>query len=214
MTKLQSLLLVLIFFFSTCSQASENTTSGWLGTFTKKDLSEKYSFWAETQLRYSIEDGGTNQLLYRFGLLRTLNNEHEIGFLYAFIQSSQLKEHRLTLQHSQKYGEWGGFNFSSRARLEARFLEDSDDDASRFRFLIRKERSLNSDCSFVSWNEIFINITDDAWTGQRTFERNRLFVGLKSSVLNSKVEFGYLNQFVPRVSMDVFEHTLVAYLFF
>ena len=204
---------ILIFFaFNVYGATSKNSI--WLGTFSKKELSENYSAWVEAQLRYGLDQGGANQILYRTGLLYSLSQNHELGFLYAFIQSGLQREHRLTFQHSQKYGHWLSLNFSHRARLEARFLEDSDDDAGRFRYLIRGEGELSSTPSFVIWDEVFVNTTSDSWTGDFAQNRNRLFVGVKVKVFNSRSEIGYLNQYVRRSAGDVSEHIATIYWFF
>lgn len=75
------------------------------------------------------------------------------------------------------------------------------------------KRSLGANFNFLVWDEIFLNLTDDEWTGERFDERNRFFIGLKKPNQAHSVEFGYLNQFVPR-SEDIVEHIAVLYLFF
>lgn len=203
-----------VLFCSLETWAATSKNSGWLGTFSKKEITENYKAWVEAQMRYGFDQGGANQILYRTGLLYDLSPRHEFGFLYAFIQTGLQKEHRFTVQHSQKYGEWLSLNFSHRMRLEARFLEDNDDDAGRFRYLIRGEGELQSTPSFVLWNEVFVNTSVDSWTGDYTLDRNRLFVGFKIKVFNSRTEIGYLNQFVRRRSGDVSEHVATMYWFF
>ena len=155
-----------LLFFSLASLAADSKNSAWLGTFSKKEITTGYSAWIEAQMRYGFDQGGANQILYRTGLLYSLSDNHELGFLYAFIQAGNQKEHRLTIQHSQKYGRWLSLMFSHRARLEGRSLEDSDDDAGRFRYLIRGESDMSSCMGFVFWNEAFINTTSDSWTGR------------------------------------------------
>lgn len=205
--------LFVILLIPSFANATDSKFSGWLGTFTKKKLDDTYSFWAETQLRHGIDVGSTNQILYRTGLLAKINDNHGVGFLYAYIQGGNNKEHRWTLQHTQKYGEWIGANFSHRARVEARFLEDDSDDAARFRYLLRADKVI-SKYNLVIWDEAFINLTDNAWTGSRTFDRNRFFLGLKHQFENFRVEWGYLNQFVPRETEDTIEHIVTLYAFF
>lgn len=204
---------ILVFFsFNIYAETSKN--SGWIGTFSKKEVSKNYSSWIEAQLRYGLDQGGVDQILYRTGVLYRLSQNQEIGILYAFIQAGIQKEHRFTLQHSQKYGRLLSLNFSHRARLEGRFLEDSGDDAGRLRFLIRGEEELSPSPSFVIWDEVFINTTSDSWTGDYALNRNRLFVGIKVKIFDSRSEVGYLNQYVRRNSGDVSEHIATIYWFF
>lgn len=72
-----------------------------------------------------------NQSLYRFGLLKKLNENHEVGVIYAYVQSVSAKEHRPTLQHIQhiqhiqQYGDLTSISFSGRSRIEIRFFEDN-----------------------------------------------------------------------------------------
>jgi hypothetical protein len=67
--------------------------------------------------------------------------------------------------------------FSGRSRMEFRMLEDSPDDSLRFRYQLRGQQALTPLLDLVVWDEPFINLTKDEWTGERTFERNRFFIG-------------------------------------
>ncbi|NQZ02944.1 MAG: DUF2490 domain-containing protein [Bdellovibrionales bacterium] len=192
--------------------ATDERTGAWLGTFTNKKLNENYSFWAETQLRYGLDIGRTRQILYRTGILQKISEKHQFGYLYAYIQSATLNEHRFAFQHVQKYGEVSDYSLSHRVRFEARFLEDNDDDAGRFRYLFRANQSDKTN-NVVFWNEVFINLTTDSWNGEQAFDRNRLFLGLRRKFFDSNIEFGYLNQYIPRYNRDISEHLFVIYFF-
>jgi len=195
--------------------AAENKYGEWFGTFTKKNLSDRLSLWSETQLRYSYSDGAMAQVLVRMGLLDQVNPNHELGYLYGFIQSGHSKEHRLALQHSMTYLSSSETKLSHRIRLEARFIEDISSDASRFRYLLRfQKNNFLSDFNGVIWNELFINTQKVSWNGNQSFDRNRLFLGLNKKIGETKYEFGYLNQYVSRDSRDIIEHLAVLYLFF
>ncbi|MEM7645366.1 MAG: DUF2490 domain-containing protein [Pseudomonadota bacterium] len=207
-------IILAILFYSSSVWAVDNVNSAWLGTFAKKEITEKYFGWIEAQMRYGLDAGGTNQILYRTGVLRKIGENHEIGFLYAYIQGGSNKEHRWTLQHVQNYGRFLDLKFSHRARLEARFLEDDDDDAGRFRYLIRAEGETKPSPAIVIWNEIFLNTTRDSWTRDRLDDRNRFFIGAKMKIGNIRGEFGYLNQYVPRRTESVSEHIATFYFFF
>jgi hypothetical protein len=64
------------------------------------------------------------------------------------------------------------------------------------------------------WSEPFVNVTREAWTGDRFLERHRLFIGTRWDFPDYRWEVGYLNQYIPRTNIDVSEHSLVVYLFF
>jgi hypothetical protein len=195
--------------------AANKKESGWLGTFSKKKLSEKYFYWIETQVRYGFDRGATNQVLYRTGLLQKITENQSLGYLYGHISGVTSKEHRLTFQHGMKYGALRNIKFSHRARLEARFLENVTDDAGRFRYLIRGEQSKAASWGLVVWDELFINLNKTNWNGDKSFDRNRFFVGMKKTFFGSnRFEIGYLNQFVPRDNGDTSEHAIVVYMFF
>lgn len=204
--------------FSTALLASESYKGMWLGTFANKKLDNNLSVWLETQVRYNLDFGNTSQVLYRTGVLQKTKNKQALGYLYAYIQSSNSREHRLTLQHTNTYGAYTSFNFSHRARLESRHLEEttkSYENSMRARYLLRAEQNHHSIYNLVLWNEVFLNLNKTSWNGDQTFDRNRFFAGFKRSFFSSnRFEFGYLNQFVPRDSGDTIEHIATLYLFF
>lgn len=208
------LFLLLSLILSISHAATENTRDAtWIGFFSKKEVSSGHYLWTEAQFRYLLDSSGMQQTLYRVGGLKKLNDQHEVGLIYGYIQTGLMKEHRPTLQHTQQYGEIGDAKFSARSRFEFRMLEDSPDDALRFRYMLRLQKPINGGKSLVVWDEPFINLTKDDWTGNRTIERNRFFVGARLPVGELNAEVGYLNQFVPR-QKDITEHILTLYLFY
>ena len=80
---------------------------------------------------------------------------------------------------------------------------------------LRYPLSLNfsSELILSAWDEIFLNLTEDRWTGNRHFERNRAFLGLRQNYNGFTFEYGYLNQYVPRSSGRVMEHILSLSVF-
>ena len=62
------------------SRAEQRT---WLGLFMRKKITTEYDLWAETQLRHDESNQTMNQTLNRFGVLKNLNEHHEVGFLFA-----------------------------------------------------------------------------------------------------------------------------------
>lgn len=205
---MNKLLIITILFSSFAFSKTKDQQGGWLGIFSKKNLTSKYFWSSEAQLRYNFDTGSVGQFLYRTGLNYKVSDSTQSALLYGYISSDNAKEHRWTLQSSKKYSLNNNFQFSSRSRLEYRNLEDSDDNSLRLRLLLRADYK-----DYIFWNEIFMNLTKDEWTGDRSFERNRLFIGHKLSVFDSKVEFGYLNQYIPREESRISEHVLVLYFF-
>lgn len=207
-------LLVILFSTPLVAATSDNTRNGtWLGFFHKKPLPQDYALWTEAQFRYLLDSTGMQQTLYRVGALKKISADHEFGLIYGYIQTDLTKEHRPTLQHVQQYGQLASMKFSGRSRMEFRMLEDSPDDAFRFRYLLRGQQALTPQLDLVVWNEPFFNLTKDQWTGERTWERNRFFIGTRLPFWEMHAEVGYLNQFIPR-KKDITEHILTLYLFY
>ncbi len=202
------LLLIITTMFATSLMADEHKHGSWLGTFTKKKMTQNFDLWAETQLRYNWDMAGVGQILYRVGVLQKLTDYQGLGYLYAYIKSDNIKEHRYTVQHTFNYFYVEGLKLSHRVRLEARVLENSSDDAMRARLLVKLEDDFIGQWSWMSYNEIFVNLSDDVWTGERTFERNRFYLGVKKPYEEFTLNIGYVNQYVPRATQDTYEHNL------
>ena len=209
--KLKSLIIILNIISTTYCYATTNNNGFWWGTFTKKAIGDNYSFWAETQVRYNLSFGQVGQILYRTGLL-SQQNLNEWGLLYGYIQGNSSKEHRYTLQHIRSYSIIENLSLSSRIRYEFRDLENIKDNASRLRILLRATIPYTN--PLIIWNEYFINLNNVSWNGKYRFDRNRLFIGSQYKIHESKIEYGYLNQFTKRESENLMEHILVTYLNF
>jgi hypothetical protein len=154
-----------------------------------------------------------NQTLNRFGLIKKLSAHHEAGLLFAYVQSDTAKEYRPTLQYTYKF-EKDSTLYSIRNRLEFRDVEQQEANSMRWRSLFRWAKPIAHSWDLLIWEEPFLNITHEEWSGQRVFERNRVFIGTVHKWEEIKIEFGYLNQLIPRQNKTIQEHTLVGYLFF
>ncbi len=203
----------LIIIHSPCFADMRNEQRTWLGLFAQKKINSNLNLWAETQLRHDETHQTMNQVLNRFGLLRPLNSNHELGLLFAYVQSSTIKEYRPTLQHTYR-SQISLNSFAVRNRLEFRELEEQEARSMRWRTLLRWSQTLNDDSDFIVWDEPFLTITHEDWTGNRFIERNRFFIGSKIKWREFFIEVGYLNQFIPRENKSVQEHALVTYIFF
>lgn len=199
--------LLILFSVSTFSK-TKDLKGAWAGVFSNKELNSSFFWSSEVQSRYSLDGGSLGQFLYRTGLNLKHQSSSTSSVLYGYITSENVKEHRWTLQFATSYYDKNDFKVSSRSRVEYRNIEDNDDDSLRYRYLLRADYS-----DFIVWDEAFINLTKDDWTGDRSFDRNRFFFGKKLSVFDSKIEYGYLNQYVPRKDMNISEHILVLYFF-
>lgn len=202
---MKRILLVFLVLISTFSYAEEFKRT-WLGLFNKKEVSENFFLWAEVQARIDNEYFDEQQQLIRLGLLRPLSEKHEVGLLYAHIKTGMLQENRLALQ---LVTNWHDSGLTLRQRLEFRQLEGNDDRSIRYRALLRYQKN-----KFLVWNEAFINLTRETWTRHRTFERNRVFVGWDVPLAKTRLEVGYLHQYIPKDEKSTHEHVLIAYLFY
>ena len=207
------LVLVLILTYSPTFADIRNEQRTWLGLFAQKKLTTSLNLWAESQLRHDESHQTMNQVLNRFGLLKPLSPNHEIGLLFAYVQSDTAKEYRPTLQYTYKVQEDSDL-FSIRNRLELRDVEQQESNSVRWRSLLRWSHVLSESSDLVIWEEPFLNLSHEKWTGERLFERNRAFIGTKLKLSEIALEIGYLNQFIPRDTKSIQEHTLVTYFFF
>src|SRR5687768_6147989 len=93
--------ILLAFFLLPFEVFAESRTEQrvWFGLFGRKTIATNYDLWAEVQLRHDETHQTMNQTLNRFGVLKTLSKEHEIGFLFAYVQTGLTKEYRPTLQY-------------------------------------------------------------------------------------------------------------------
>jgi hypothetical protein len=209
------LLFILCLLFAGGVRAAEHRDEHrtWLGIFARKNIAPNYDVWAETQLRHDETNQTMNQTLNRFGPLKTLSEHHEVGALMVFVQGRTLREYRPTLQHVYK-DRFGMSAVSLRNRLEFRDVEDDDANAVRFRTQLRWSSPLTAIYDLVLWDEPFVNLTRETWTGNRFFERNRAFAGTRISFEKISFEVGYMNQYIPRTNRDLSEHILVLYTYF
>ncbi len=217
MNKWKSLILLTLFQFSIFKTYAANSEPGaWLGTFADTSISKVFSVWAETQMRWGFYDGGVTQLLYRVGLIQNnLGDKHRLGYLYGYVRTEDLKENRFTLQHTMNYENFLDLSFSHRLRLEARYFGGYTGAYPRFRYLLRAEQPSTNNFNLVIWDEIFINLNNKELTGGQVIDQNRFCIGLKHGILgNNRYEFGYLNQYFPRKSLDFMQQVLVFYYFF
>lgn len=206
--------IFLFFGVFTLEASTFSQERSWFGLFGKKEFTEKNFIHSETQLRYDLNSPTMQQTLFRFGVLHQINANHEIGLLAGYIQLGLLKEYRPTLQYTYFSDSFDSYSFSLRNRLETRFMEEQSETSIRYRLAMRGQKKVSDQLTLVVWDEPFINFTKEDWTGERTMERNRLFIGPRISWEKLNFEVGYMNQYIPRKNRNVMEHVLVGYIFF
>jgi hypothetical protein len=207
---MKNLLLILALIIPITSIAdSRSFDRTWLAMINKKKVSDNYSIWSEVQSRMDNDQFTNLQLLFRAGALRPLNEQNEVGFLYTYIQTGRVIEHRPTLQFNHIFFKEISSSFSLRNRIEFRKIENNDALSTRYRGAIRYQYQ-----QLVIWEEPFINLTSETWTGKRVFERNRFFIGPSFKTNEMNFEVGYLNQYVPRKNRAVSEHILAVFMFY
>lgn len=214
---MKKLIILLVFSVLTSlhvySSESKNHRE-WIGVFSKKEFKPGYSYWNEFQWRFNADQGRTQQTLFRFDVLKSLSQAHEVGLLIGFVETSSLQEKRPTLQHVYMTN-FAETNFISlRSRLELRDIEKNSDQSLRYRLQAGIRHVLSSQYSIVFSDEIFANMTREDWSGDRLIDRNRAFVGLRMDQTYGRWEVGYLNQYVPRSHGSIQEHVAVIYFFF
>ena len=200
--------------FGNSSWADTVDSRTWFGLFAKKPLSEEITSWQEVQFRYDLNQGQMQQTLVRFGLLKKLNESHEAGVLMAFVQTGLVKEYRPTFQHLYSHSHDELFFLNLRSRLELRDIENNDANSVRYRFMINTRKKISTNLSAVIWEEAFLNLTNETWTGSRTFERNRFFLGARIDQSYGRWEVGYLNQYIPREQKNIQEHIISTSFFY
>lgn len=206
--KILILLLVTFLASNTLAEVRSNDRT-WLGLFNKKEVTEDFSIWAEAQARMDNDEFTGQQILLRTGLLKSFDDKNEAGLMYGYILTGDVREHRPTFQYGITFFKSGASTLSLRNRFEYRKLEDNNTVSGRYRAALRYQWD-----SYIVWDEPFLNITHEDWTGNRLVERNRFFIGKSFKVQEMNLEAGYMNQYVPRSSRTTYEHILTLYLFY
>lgn len=181
----------------------------WLGLFNKKKVAEDYFVWAEAQARMDNDEFTSQQILLRTGLLKSFDDKNEAGLIYGYILTDDVREHRPTFQYSHTFFRNEDSVLSIRNRFEYRKQENNKTVSGRYRGALRYQKG-----AYIVWDEPFLNITHEDWTGNRLVERNRFFIGKSFKIQDMNLEAGYMNQYAPRTSRSTYEHILTLYLFY
>lgn len=176
-----------------------------------------WRWYAELQPRWREEGRDLDTVLVRPAVYYKLSDADSIWFGYGYIPSYPASggmryENRLWQQYLHTFAPWHGVTFSSRTRLEERRLEDGDDTGYRLRQMLRASRQFESAPAWgwVVWDELFINGNDTDWGARSGTDQNRAFAGLSYQWSGSRLEAGYLNQYIHAHGEDKENHVLSA----
>lgn len=182
----------------------------------------RFRWWLDVQPRFLDDVDGLQQGLFRPGVGYALGERTTAWLGYARVRTDigggdHSNEDRIWQQLLWK-PRLGEVALQSRTRLEQRFLDTASDTGWRFRQFVKAGWQLPSSDRFSleAYEEAFFNLNDTRWGQDTGFAQNRLFagVGMKLGDQNrTKVEVGYLNQFIERGSVDSLNHILSINLF-
>jgi long-subunit fatty acid transport protein len=213
-------LLPLLLLLSTLSVAHAKDTIEdgrmWLTLSHDYHINDKWRLNLHLQPRWREEGREFDQIIYRPGIYYKVNSALSLGVGYGYIlthllNSGNTHEQRLWEDVLYQTNLTENIKFLSRSRLEQRHLESYSDIAHRFRQMVRfsvPTRLMNG-LSAVFYNEYFINMNDASWGVHKGFDQNRAFLGVNytwSKHINA--DFGYLNQYVNRPTVDAENHVL------
>lgn len=204
-------ILILVLLYSVNAFANEDRPGWWFGTFARTKVSSQLIGSTEIQVRNRLDNGTVDQMLFRTGLHHAVGR-HEFAVLLGVIQNPGKLERRYAVQHVMPYFKTPEWDILHRMRVEWRDFAKNDNDALRFRFMLRASRVLGSVKALV-WNELFMNLSNESSVGQNFIERNRFFAGVELPV-SARVEVGYLNQHAPRTRHSITDHLAVIYWYF
>lgn len=192
----------------------------WLNLTAEGSIAGKLRWYMELQPRFKEEGREFGQYLVRPGIHYQLSDKLLVGGGYGYIRTrtdqGYSDEDRIWQQAIYSTSWKNGIGFSSRTRLEQRFLDNGDDTGWRFRQLFRLSKPLSAwpTLSPVLWNEVFIGLNKTDWGARKGFGQNRLFAGMAwQATSNARLEIGYLNQYVRGDDQNSMNHILSTGLF-
>ncbi len=222
-TLYRSLFLFFINGFQPGLAATEYDFQTWLnltatGNINKESRQEKhFKYWLEGIDRFGEDSSRLSQAMVRLGLGYSLSKNTSLWLGHAWIHTgapfttTPFAENRIWEQLLWTK-PFQYLTFSSRTRLEQRFLETSHKVAYRARQLIKIVVPLRegSNLSFVSSDELFWHKNNFS-RNSKGFDQNRYFIGMGYK-FNSKIttEIGYMNQYIRRVAVPNFCSNILA----
>lgn len=214
-----SLLFCLTFNKLTAQTIVQN--SGWLALFNTTKFSEQWGVALDVQVRSADNWGYIKNVLVRPGITYFINSNNNVtaGYLHytSFNRSIGTMDNSQTEQRIwEQYiftHRLKSFFVTHRARVEQRFIEQTNDDeifAQRFRYFFRFMLPLQGNINnfengaFVALqNEVFLNIQNKESLNKSLFDQNRFYLAGGYRFSNKlDLEAGYLKQFSNGVAQN------------
>jgi len=191
----------------------------------RPDTASRWRWWFDGHARFQDDADGFNVSIVRPGIGYKLTDNTTLWAGYGWIHTSPIgggpdfDENRIWQQvtWSDKAGD---FRIGLRSRFEQRFLETGDDTGLRFRQFVSARAPISADqrLTMMAWDEVFIHLNDTDFGTRTGFNQNRAFFGFGwnrcPEQSRSRVEIGYLNQFIDsRTGADRMNHLLSVNFF-
>jgi len=183
---------------------------------------DKLRWYMELQPRWREEGSRLDQTLLRPAIYYKLTEQSSLWAGYAYVVTdpagkSAFDEHRVWQQYLYQFAPIRNISIQSRTRFEQRYIENSDDTGYKFRQMLRvvTPSGVHSKLSWVFYDEYFVNLNHTDYGARKGFDQNRAFLG-GNWALNpdTKLEIGYLNQYVNTKQADLMNHVFSTTLNF
>lgn len=195
--------------------ASENTQQDfrlWAPVYLTVPLSTSFLGYAEVNPRFGDDVSQLDQLILRTAVGYKLNDRWSVWQGYAWNtvyysandQPNFTGENRIYQQlvYKDKFSFLETFPFvkiMSRSRMEERWIDHTSDTALRARTMLRVDVPLPMipGWSFVTFDEIFVNLNGVSGGPEAGFDQNRFFIGVNHEFMKQfNVDLGYQMQII------------------
>lgn len=218
MKKILLFFILMLTVVTKAQETGEDNFGAWYMYFGTNKISDKLSIHTEAQFRFYETTGNFNQMLLRTGLNYHINENAIATLGYGYIDTdptfeditwqdasfngNEILEHRIYEQLILKDKLWE-ILFEHRYRLEQRFIDntalgnDGKDTQHRARYRLQATLPLTDTFFLNFYDEIFINLQDNA------FGQNRLYAALGIHITNnSSIQLGYLKNHFSSGNFD------------
>ncbi len=203
----------------------------WTAVFTQGELSfeqdesSRWRWWFDGHARFQDDSDGFDVSIVRPGIGYKLTDNTTAWAGYGWIHTDPIgggasfDESRIWQQLTWSR-QCGDFRIGLRPRFEQRFLTTGEDTGMRFRQFASARAPISADerVTLVLWDEVFIHLNDTDFGTRSGFNQNRAFFGFGwkpcPEQTKSRVEIGYLNQFINgSAGRDRMNHLLAVNFF-